>query len=150
MSDIPLRLLHHLEAREGNVERVYLDSLDNPTCGVGHLLTAEENALYAVGDKVPKEVRDQWFLEDTEGAWLAAYNQANGIRCPEHQTALQEAFFHLNFQLGAGWPTKFKKTWDFLKAHDWMAASVEAADSNWRYQTPVRCADFMRALLALV
>ena len=44
--------LEHLELREGNKECVYLDSLNKPTCGVGHLLTERERQVYKVGDKV--------------------------------------------------------------------------------------------------
>ena len=31
------------------------------------------------------------------------------------------------FQLGIGWNKKHKRTWNYLKAHDWKAAAKEAA-----------------------
>ena len=148
----PDHVLAHLRLREGSVNRVYLDSLDNPTGGVGHLLTEEERLEYAVGDKLPDELINQWFEEDAGKAWLAAYNQSNGIRCPE----LQEALTHVCFQLGAAWPLKFPKTWKLLKDEKYHEAAMEVAmnsqgsyPSKWMEQTPVRVADFQVALLEL-
>ena len=56
--------LEHLELREGNEERVYLDSLGKPTCGVGHLLTERERQVYQVGDEVSEEQRTAWLEAD--------------------------------------------------------------------------------------
>jgi GH24 family phage-related lysozyme (muramidase) len=47
---------------------VYLDSKGNPTAGVGHLLTKEEQETYQVGDEVPSNVRAKWLKDDTESA----------------------------------------------------------------------------------
>lgn len=143
---VPKHVTYHLGLREGKRSHVYLDHLGNPTGGVGHLMPKEDLVQYPVGALVPDSVIEAWLKEDSETAWLAAHDQAADINCPE----LQEAFFHVNFQLGAGWPLDFKKTWAYLKDHDWINAAVEAADSRWRDQTPVRCADFMRALLERV
>lgn len=147
---IPKHVLEHLELREGRVNRVYLDSLDNPTAGVGHLLTEQERLEYAVGDKVSDEVIDAWLEEDARTAWLAAYNQCNGIRCPE----LQETLFHINYQLGAGWPLKFPKTWRLLREERYIEAAVEICldshgsyPSNWLQQTPLRVSDAMKGFL---
>lgn len=145
MDQIPLRVLHHLEAREGKSRRVYLDSLGNATGGVGHLMDAHELKKYPVGSEIPEEQIREWLEHDTEKAWLAAYNQCNGIRMPE----LQEALFHVNFQLGAGWPLIHKKTWAHIRNHEWQKAAIEAADSRWNEQTPVRVIDFQIALLEI-
>ena len=37
------KLYEHMKLREGYREDVYLDTLGKPTCGIGHLLTKEEN-----------------------------------------------------------------------------------------------------------
>lgn len=149
----PKHVLKHLELREGRVNRVYLDSEDNPTAGVGHLLSEEECAAYKVGSEIPADVIDAWLEEDASKAWLAAFNQCNGIR----YHLLQEALFHLNFQLGAAWPLKFPKTWKLLKNHKFHEAAIEVAlNSNgqypslWMNQTPLRVADFQIALLEQV
>ena len=48
--------MEHLKLREGFKENVYLDTLGKPTAGTGHLLTAEEKALYKEGDKIIKNI----------------------------------------------------------------------------------------------
>ena len=140
---IPQHVLDHLELREGRVNRVYEDSEGYATAGVGHLLTEHEVDSYHIGDPVSDSVIDEWLLKDTEKAWLAAYNQSKGIQCPE----LQEALFHVCYQLGTGWNLIHKKTWSLLKEREYQAAAMEAADSLWNDQTPIRVIDFQIACL---
>ncbi len=140
---IPDSVIEHLKSREGYVNRVYLDSLGNPTAGVGHLLNDAENALYGVGDVVADDVIDKWLYEDSQKAWLAAFNQAKGIDCMD----LRPALFHVCYQLGSGWRSIHKKTWAYMRDHEWQKAAIEAADSRWNQQTPVRVIDFQIALL---
>ena len=140
---IPPKELEHLRKREGVVYRVYLDSLDKPTGGVGHLMSEEELEQYPVGAELSEELVEAWLEADAAKAWLAAYNQANGIRTLE----LQGALFHVNFQLGAGWPLIHKKTWGYIRDHEWQKAAIEAADSRWNDQTPLRVYDFQLALI---
>lgn len=142
---IPRHLLDHLEKREGKVNRVYLDHLDNPTGGVGHLLTDDELEIYDVGDFIDDETIYRWLEQDTAKAWLAAENQSKGLDCPE----LQEALFSVNYQLGPGWNTKFRKTWTYLKLRQYDKAAVEVTDSLWFKQTPIRCLDFVAAILSV-
>ena len=40
MSKFEEKLYEHMKLREGYKNEVYLDTLDKPTCGIGHLLTA--------------------------------------------------------------------------------------------------------------
>lgn len=150
---IPDHVLKHLELREGRVQRVYEDSLGHLTAGVGHKLTEGETLQYKVGDTVDNATIDAWLQEDARSAWLAAFNQSNGIRCPE----LQETLFHINYQLGASWPLKFPKTWRLLKDERYTEAAVEICldgqgdyPSQWLQQTPVRVADAMAGFLEIV
>lgn len=53
-----------IRQREGFNQRVYRDSLGNPTAGTGHLLSAAERARYPVGTLVPMSVINQWFAND--------------------------------------------------------------------------------------
>lgn len=142
---IPQSVLDHLEKREGRESIVYRDTEGYLTCGVGHLMTEIECDLYPEGNRVPDSLIDEWLKKDTERAWLAAEDQSNGIQCPE----LQEALFSVAFQLGPGWNRKFVKTWKYLKEHRWEKAAVEATDSKWFEQTPIRVLDFTTALMNL-
>ena len=71
--------LDHLKLREGYRDNVYLDTLGNPTCGVGHVLTSEEQTKFATGDVVKANVIDNWLSEDAQNAWFSAIQQLNDL-----------------------------------------------------------------------
>ena len=131
---IPRSTLDHLTLREGRRSFVYADSLGNLTGGVGHLLTPEETRYYPEGAAIPNAQIQGWLSEDSEEAWAAAVYQSIDIDCP----MLVEGLFHVCFQLGPFWHKTHKKTWALLQAGEWEEAAVEAADSLWYKQTPVR------------
>ena len=141
----------HLRLREGYREEVYLDTLDKPTCGTGHLLSPEENAQYAVGDTIDTAVLDRWLEEDSEKAWNAAAQQLQdlNIEKPEFIIALGS----VNFQLGTHWINKFPSAYKALRNKDYDEAikqvstgSGKDGQSRWMEQTPVRVKDFIEAI----
>lgn len=142
---IPEHLLDHLELREGREDVSYKDSEGYLTGGVGHLMTDIECDLYPEGSTLPNSLIEEWLKKDTEKAWLASYNQSQGIDCD----ALREPLFNVCFQLGSGWNKIHRRTWALLKAHEWERAAVEATDSRWFEQTPIRVLDFTTALMSL-
>ena len=143
--------LHHLKLREGFEEKVYLDTLGKPTCGVGHLLTEEENRKYRVGERVPIEILDIWLVQDSNIAWRAAEEQARelGINSSSFVIALAS----VNFQLGTNWMRKFPSAYRALYDRDYDEAirqvstgSGRNGQSRWMEQTPVRVRDFVEAI----
>jgi lysozyme len=146
---VPQAVIDHLKLREGWPEdnRVYLDSLGNPTAGLGHLLTPSERARYNLGDRVPIKTLEAWARKDAQKAYNAARSQANtlGVR----NQAFINAMASVNFQLGTGWRNEHRRTWRYMVAHEWEKAAMEAENSSWYAQTPVRVRDFQAALRAL-
>jgi len=146
--------MKHLKDREGFKENVYLDTLDKPTAGTGHLLTAEENALYKVGDKISPETTNQWLKQDSSKAYSAGLAQAKELGIEDQ--GMIEALGSVNFQLGTGWRDKFKGTWSAMQSGDFNLAASEAqfvdpsdpskGTSKWMQQTPTRVKDFTSAL----
>ena len=156
--------MKHLKDREGFKENVYLDTLDKPTAGTGHLLTAEENALYKVGDKISPETTNQWLKQDSSKAYSAGLSQAKELGIEDQ--GMIEALGSVNFQLGTGWRDKFKGTWSAMQSGDFNLAASEAmfkkpseggnvfsmdrkqqqGTSSWAQQTPQRVQDFVGAL----
>ena len=141
----------HLRLREGYREEVYLDTLDKPTCGTGHLLSPEENAQYAVGATIDTAVLDRRLEEDSEKAWNAAAQQLQdlNIEKPEFIIALGS----VNFQLGTQWMNKFPSAYKALQNKDYDEAirqvstgSGKDGQSCWMEQTPVRVKDFIEAI----
>jgi LysM repeat protein/GH24 family phage-related lysozyme (muramidase) len=148
--DVPQEVLRHLEEREGSLEkhqRVYDDGRGFLTAGMGHKLTKSELARYKENDIVPLAVLKDWAKADVKKAYDAAVAQAAmaGVRDQNFVNALTS----VNFQLGTAWYTEHKKTWAYIKDHKWEQAAVEAADSSWNKQTPVRVKDFQAALRAM-
>jgi uncharacterized protein YgiM (DUF1202 family)/uncharacterized protein YcbK (DUF882 family)/GH24 family phage-related lysozyme (muramidase) len=144
---VPQAVIDHLKLREGVRYDVYLDTRGFPTAGVGHLLTAAERRSMPVGSRVSRQQVDTWLAQDSRTAYSAAQSQASqlGVGSQDFINALAS----VNFQLGTAWNTEHRMTWRYMTQHKWEEAAVEAADSSWFAQTPVRVRDFQAALRAL-
>ena len=146
------KLYKHMKLREGYKEEVYLDTLDKPTCGIGHLLTKDEQEKYKVGDIVDEKIINKWFEEDIEQALVACNEQC--VKLEVFDKDFKIALTSVNFQLGSKWYKKFPKTWKALceKRYDDAIAEItykkpgEPEYSDWYKQTPVRVLDFSKAI----
>ena len=143
--------LEHLEVREGNVDHVYLDTLGNPTCGVGHLLSIEECGEYEISQNVSQTTRNKWLEEDAEKAWNAAVQQIQDLKIDSLEFIV--ALGSVNFQLGTHWMDKFPSAYKALSSKDYDEAirqvstgSGKDGQSKWKEQTPVRVEDFVKAI----
>lgn len=140
------QFLSHLTKREGRRDYVYLDSLGIPTAGVGHRITDDDGGLEE-GDLISEEQINEWLLQDSQSAWLEAVEKAQRLGINE-KSPLVEALASVNFQLGNSWEKEHKATWKLMKEGEWEAAALEAADSTWNDQTPVRVEDFQDAIMS--
>jgi GH24 family phage-related lysozyme (muramidase) len=138
------KLITQLREREGESSFVYVDTLGNPTAGIGHLLTKEEQRQYPVGTKIPKEQIDKWLEEDSKEALSAAKIQASMLGITNNDFV--DALGAVNFQLGPYWPLEHKTLWEHLQEGNYTQAGREAAKSEWNKQTPTRVKDFQKAL----
>lgn len=144
---MPAEVYQLLRKREGVRTDVYRDSEGYLTAGVGHKLTDSEIKKYPYGTIVSKDLIDTWERQDVSGAYKAAVNQAAAIGTTD--THFIAALTSVNFQLGTAWNQEHVKTWGYMKAHEWEKAAVEAEDSSWFRQTPVRVRDLQEALRSL-
>ncbi len=135
----------HARAREGYSLRVYLDSLGNPTVGIGHLVVPGDRLK--VGDIITEERAMAFWEEDSREAFNAALKQAKeaGICDPCFIAALAS----VDYQLGTGWRAKFPTVWALIEAGRYEEAAAMLDTSLWMEQTPVRVRDFQAALRAL-
>ena len=150
--------LEHLDEREGNIDKSYLDSLGKLTGGIGHLLLEDEIKKYPEGTRIPREVREEWIQKDSVKAWDAAIDQAADLGVSEHEQFI-EALGSVNFQMGTNWMKKFPSAYKALKAGDFKEAidqlewvnprRKEKGASSWKQQTPVRVRDFVNAITEL-
>ena len=146
--------LDHLKLTAGYREEVYVVTLGNPTCGVGHVLSSAENDQYAIGEVIEADILDTWLSKDAEKAWYSATQQLHDLSINNLDFLL--ALGSVNFQLGTNWQHKFPSAYKALKARDYEEAinqistgSGTNGQSKWKEQTPVRVEDFVKAIETL-
>ena len=122
MSDRDAIAKDQIRTHEGTVTEVYLDSLGNPTCGVGH-------HLY-IGSYVPLEVVDAFFDDD----YKEALKNYKAYRFKDVNMARRTALIDMMFNLGKSRFLGFKKMITAIKNDDWQEAAEQAKDSRWYHQ----------------
>lgn len=131
------RLRELLEQDEGCVYSVYLDSLDKPTLGIGHLIV-EGDAEYGwpVGAPVSEERVSELFEQDVQ----QAINDAMWLHpdLPEMHEDAQVTIVSLAFQLGLPRYEKFIKHHAAIEARVWREAAAQLRDSKLYRQTTAR------------
>jgi GH24 family phage-related lysozyme (muramidase) len=131
--------------REGRRNTVYLDSLDKPTVGIGHLV--DDSDHLNVGDTISNDQVDAFFRTDSAAAMRAAVSQAAEAGITD--TTFLPYLASVNFQLGVSWTSEFFETWPLIVSGQYQKASDGLRVSKWAQQTPVRVKDFQDALLSL-
>ena len=172
------RFLKHLQDREGTSDYIYLDTLDKPTGGTGHLLLKDELKNYDIAEyktfnipnigkrkvafdssgnpiKLDNATTTNWLKEDSKRAIEAARKQANDFNVSSGEFI--EALSSVNFQLGTNWTRKFPSAVQALKDKDYKEAIKQIQSgrspgsvSDWKKQTPVRVEDFAKAIKKLI
>lgn len=131
------RLRELLEQDEGCVYAVYLDHLDKPTCGIGHLIV-EGDAEYGwpVGAPVSEKRVAELFEQDVQ----IAIKDAHWLQ-PELDDMPEDAqitIISLAFQLGSPRYSKFVKHHAAIEARIWREAAAQLRDSKLYRQTTAR------------
>jgi len=169
------KIQEELKVEEGFMDVIYLDTLDKPTGGIGHLLTNDELPSYKIdryeekmingmkrkvavdkkGDviKLTQQTTDDWFRNDVSTAMNAASQQAKdlGIDSEDFEVALTS----VNYQLGTGWTKKFPSAYKALKEGNYMEAVKQINENSqgdasaWKQQTPKRVENFGKAIMDL-
>lgn len=131
-----------LELEEGYRTTVYLDTRGLATVGIGHLVLPQDNLK--VGDVISDARVEEFYRNDSEKAFQAAIKQADdlGRFTPEFIVALVS----VNYQLGTGWTSTFRNTYNKLRSGDWQGAIANLRVSRWAEQTPRRVANFTAAI----
>lgn len=115
-----------IEFHEGHENKVYIDSEDVLTCGIGHALH--------VGSHVPETAVQGFFNNDVKDA-ISLYNSMALGLGPIRRAAMIDMCFNLGPQL---------KSWrliDALRKEDFIRAGDEMKDSKWWRQVGRRADD---------
>jgi GH24 family phage-related lysozyme (muramidase) len=134
-----------MQVREGCETKVYLDTRNLPTVGIGHLIVPADNLK--LGDVISDDRVNTLFRSDSAAALGAAWSQARqaGIT----SVAFIPYLASVNFQLGTGWTRTFPQTWGMIVDGKYESAAKALDGTIWSKQTPTRVADFQKALRAL-
>ena len=130
-------LRQEIQNDEGRVNSVYLDHLNLPTIGIGHLIK-ESDPEYGlpVGTAVDDERVNELFDQDikvTLSECEQLYENFNDL--PEE---VQKILANMMFNLGRPRLSKFRKLCKAVADRDWQECAVQMEDSRWHKQVTNR------------
>ena len=130
-------LREEIQNDEGRVNSVYLDHLNLPTVGIGHLIKESdpEHGL-PVGTVVDDERINELFDQDikvTLSECEQLYGNFNDL--PEE---VQKILANMMFNLGRPRLSKFRKLCKAVADRDWQECAVQMEDSRWHKQVTNR------------
>jgi lysozyme len=142
-------LQEQLAIDEGVKFEIYLDHLDLPTCGIGHLVL-ESDPEYGepVGTPVTEERVTELFQQD-----CAIVLEDCQILYPDFDELpeeVQQIIANMMFNMGRPRLSKFKGMKRGVDARDWNAAADEMVDSGWYRQVTNRADRLVNRMRALV
>ena len=131
------QLREELKIDEGVKYEIYLDHLELPTFGIGHLvLDSDPEFGEPIGTPVSEDRVNECFDKDVEvvlGECRILYPDFDDL--PEDA---QLIIANMMFNMGRPRLSKFKGMKRGVDARDWNAAADEMVDSKWYYQVPNR------------
>ena len=124
------RLRKQLEIDEGCKYVIYLDHLNLPTHGIGHLiLQSDPEHGQPVGTPVSEDRVIECFEKDLESVQKDCYRLYDDFDdLPE---AVQEIIANMLFNMGLGRMKAFKGMKRNVDARQWDKAADEMVDSRW-------------------
>ena len=142
------KLKRELEADEGCVYSVYLDHLDLPTFGIGHLIGKNDPEYgLEVGAAVSSERVLEAFEEDIQVVLDDCENLYQDFGdLPEE---VQMIIANMMFNLGYPRLSKFKGMKAGVDARDWQKAADEMVDSRWYKQVTNRAERLVQRMRAV-
>tara|TARA_R100001591_G_scaffold99296_1_gene105506 strand:- start:276 stop:716 length:441 start_codon:yes stop_codon:yes gene_type:complete len=129
--------MEELKKDEGCVNAIYLDHLNLPTCGVGHLINEwDEEYGKPVGTEISEERVNMLFEQDvmtTLEECRILYEKFDDL--PEEA---QYILANMMFNMGRPRLSGFKKMNKAIAEEDWVEASLQMEDSKWYRQVTNR------------
>ena len=142
-----MRERYQIAKDEGVIYRTYLDSLNYPTGGIGHLLSDTEAKTYPLGTAIPASVVEQWFDFDMLEAVEIADKFLKKADKPSDE--LHDIITNMAFNLGATGLSRFRRMWGAIYKGDFIGAAREMKDSLWYFQVGDRSKRLHARMLAL-
>jgi len=139
------RLLKSVREHEGYRNKVYLDTLNKRTVGVGHLCVED---FWEDDKEYDEEFLMEILEKDLENAISGAEELLKGCNLP---SLANEIVVEMVFQLGKTGVSKFHNFLSALRDDppQWLTASEEMLDSRWAKQTPNRAKKMSELMASL-
>jgi|TARA_R110000803_G_scaffold56943_4_gene114620 lysozyme len=140
-----------IKRHEGEVLKIYEDSLGYKTLGIGHLCQPQDpEYTWEVGTPVTQEVVDLYFTDDFNKHYQEAAHIYGSIpsfnRLP---TTIQHVLVNMCFNLGGTRLSKFKNMLKACKEGDWKQMAVEMEDSRWFNQVGGRSRELQMMVIGV-
>ena len=126
-----------LKVDEGCVNSIYLDHLNLPTLGIGHLINEwDEEYGKPVGTPVSEERVNELFDKDIE-ITIDECEQlfGNFENLPEE---VQQILANMMFNLGRPRLSKFRRLCKAVAERNWKECAIQMEDSKWHKQVTKR------------
>ena len=137
-----------LKVDEGCVNSIYLDHLNLPTLGIGHLINEwDEEYGKPVGTPVSEERVNELFDKDIE-ITIDECEQLFG-NFQELPEEVQQILANMMFNLGRPRLSKFRKLCKAVAEKNWQECAAQMHDSKWRTQVPNRAERLISRMKAI-
>ena len=131
------KLREELTFDEGCIDKIYLDHLNYPTFGIGHLiLETDPEHGQEVGTPVSEERIKECFEKDIQNVFEDL--DRNMPWWKDLPSDLILVMANMSFNLGINRLMKFKNFLSAMQNNDWDKAAVEMLDSRWAIQVGPR------------
>ena len=130
-------LREEIASDEGKVMSVYLDHLNLPTTGIGHLINEwDEEYGKPVGTPVSEERVNDLFDKDIEVTISECKELFDNFdELPEE---VQKICANMMFNMGRPRLSGFKKFRAAISNNDWQECAIQMEDSRWHKQVTKR------------
>jgi GH24 family phage-related lysozyme (muramidase) len=126
-----------LKVDEGNVKSIYLDHLNLPTTGIGHLITEwDEEYNKPVGTPVSEERINELFDKDVKVTIHECEQLFDNFQ--ELPEEVKQICANMMFNMGRPRLSKFLKFREAIKNKDWKECAIQMEDSRWHKQVTNR------------
>lgn len=126
-----------LKVDEGCVNSIYLDHLNLPTLGIGHLINEwDEEYGKPVGTPVSEERVNELFDKDIQ-ITIDECEQLFG-NFQELPEEVQQILANMMFNLGRPRLSKFRRLCKAVAERNWKECAIQMEDSKWHKQVTKR------------
>jgi len=138
-----------IKRHEGEVLRIYEDSLGLKTLGVGHLCQPSDPEYdWEIGTPVSQKVVDMYYEDDFAKHLAEAIHvfgtEDDFYNLPEN---IQHVLVNMCFNLGGTRLSKFRNMLEACRTHDWKKMANEMEDSKWFGQVGRRSLELQKSVL---